>query len=87
MEEGLSNTEQQCGLYQELDLGTVEERQHSCLNKRTALLRTRPTKDNTVEEMTPCAQCIYGEVRIKWTTSTHSAWYVLNAQALSYIYI
>ena len=55
--------------------------------RRTALLRTRPTKDNTVEEMTPCAQCIYGEARIKWTTSTHSAWYVLNAQALSYIYI
>ena len=32
--------------------------------KRTAVLRTRQAEENTVEEMTPCTQCIYREVRI-----------------------
>ena len=34
VEEGPSKTERQCGLYQELDLGTVEERQYNCLTKK-----------------------------------------------------
>ena len=41
VEEGLSNTEQQCGLYQELDLGTVEERQHSCLTKKDSTAKDK----------------------------------------------
>ena len=44
MEEGLSNTEQQCRLYQELDLGTVEERQHSCLNKKDSTAKDKANK-------------------------------------------
>ena len=34
MEEGPSNTKQQWRLFQELGLGTVEERQYNCLNKK-----------------------------------------------------
>ena len=34
VKEGLSNTEQPWGLFQELGLGTVEERQYNCLNKK-----------------------------------------------------
>ena len=43
VQEGLSNTEQPWGLYQELDLGTVEERHYSCLNKKDS---TAKDKDN-----------------------------------------
>ena len=33
MEEGTSNTEQQWGLYEEMDMGRMEERQYECINE------------------------------------------------------
>ena len=58
VEEGPSNTEWQWGLYEELDLGTMEERQYNCLNKKDSAAKDKAGEEN-VEEMAPCAHGLH----------------------------
>ncbi len=64
VEEGPSNTEQPWGLYEELDLGTVRERQY---NKKDSAAKDKAGKgEYSTRNDTMCT----------WTTSTHSVWYI-----------